>query len=199
MLILLINNVNHIKNVINMKPKTVEFNFSLNYNEVIKDRNQYDLRKININGLKKIAKGHIFGFFYPPRKYMKLGEVALVGYILEFCIVIDAIELGYFNPFSVSKLDWFTASLGYVFDAETGFLTITEANGGEFTIVTEFAVFKKEVIKFYNSTMSELSLIYPELNDNTAFNKIRIYDNVEFNKIGAYENIGADIYSPLND
>ena len=182
-----------------MKPKTVEFNFSLNYSEVIKDRNQYDLRKINISGLKGIAKGHIFGFFYPPRKYMKLGEVALIDYILDFVAITEEVDLGNFNTFSVSKLDWFTASLGYVFDAETGFLTIREANGGEFTIVTEFAVFKKEVIKFYNSTMSELSLIYPELNDNVAFNRIRVYDNVEFNKIGAYENIGADIYSPLND
>jgi hypothetical protein len=145
----------------------VIFDYCLKLNVFQDERSNYDIAKLDIDELKSIANGKIFVFFEPQREYMVL-KTGFIDYLLQFKSVINEIDTGNYNAFSVS-CDYYSNSLDYFYDYKTGKLNIVEVNGGDFEIVTKYEQFKNAFLKFYSKTMQELTLYYPELKDNKVF------------------------------
>lgn len=143
------------------------FEYCLKLNVSQEERKRFDLPRLDNNELKAIANGKMFVFFEPQREYMVL-ETGIIDYLLQFKSVIDEIDSGNYNTFSVS-CDYYSNSLEYSFDSKTGKLKIVEVNGGDFEITTKYEKFKSSFLKFYKNTIKELFLYYPELQDNEIF------------------------------
>jgi hypothetical protein len=143
------------------------FDFCLKLNVSQDERSSYDIAKLDIDELKGIGNGKIFVFFEPQREYMVL-KTGLIDYLLQFKSVIDEIDSGNYNTFSVS-CDYYSNNLEYFYDYKTGKLKIAEVNGAHFKITTEYDNFKSSFLKFYAKTMQELTFYYPELKDNKVF------------------------------
>src|SRR5688500_15392830 len=95
----------------------VIFEYCIKLNVSKAERSNFDIPKLDIDELKGIANGKMFVFFEPKRDYMIL-ETGIIDYLLQFKSVIDEIDSGNYNTFSVS-CDYYSNSLKYLYDNKT--------------------------------------------------------------------------------
>lgn len=148
----------------------IEFDFSLHYDEIESNKKQYNLALIEFDQLMHIAKGTVYGFFNLSKKYISI-SIALMDYLMQSRLIIKEIDAGNFGPFFIPNKTGLTYEL-----KSTGLLMITDGNTNFFSMRTDYTLFKVEFENFYNKTMQELSLIYPELKNNIEFNKLLTYN-----------------------
>ncbi len=147
--------------------KNVTFEFYIPINNVIQDKANFDITNLNYDELKGIANGSIFIFFEPQRNYIIL-RTGVFDYLKQLLGVIEEIESGNYSPFSVS-CDWYSNSLEFSYIKNLDELSIRDVNTDNFNITTKYTLFKKSFKKFYDKTMKELTLYYPELTNNVNF------------------------------
>jgi hypothetical protein len=147
--------------------KKIIFDFSLSPTLVQKEREGQEISQLTLDELRRIALGKIFIFFETKREYILL-ETELIDYLLQIRGVIDHIDSGIHQSFTVSR-DCFSNGLTFTYLPQQQLLEISEVNAALFKIKTSYKEFKKEFSKFFNSTMSELVVYYPELHNNSTY------------------------------
>lgn len=147
--------------------KNVKFEFYIPLNNVIQDKANFDIANLDYDELKGIANGSIFIFFEPQRNYIIL-QTGIFDYLKQLMGVIEEIESGNYSPFSVS-CDWYSNSLKFSYIKNSDEISIRDGNTDNFNITTKYTLFKKSFKKFYDKTMKELILYYPELINNVSF------------------------------
>lgn len=147
--------------------KKVTFEYSLKYDTIYQENKIYNLPELSIHELKRITIGKIFIFFLPQRNFIVL-NTGIIDYLQQFKQVFKEVDSGNFNTFSVS-CDWYSNNLSYIYDDVTKTICITETNGQEFEIITDYRVLKKSFIKFWNEIIKDLITYYPQLKLNNAF------------------------------
>ncbi|HBS11072.1 MAG TPA: hypothetical protein DEO36_00805 [Flavobacteriaceae bacterium] len=151
--------------------KKILFDFTLNVQNVAFERKNLDISNLDLDNLKGIANGKMYIFFEPQRKYIKL-ETGIIDYLLQLKNVIEEIQTGNYTPFSVS-CDWYSNSLKYDFENNSGILIIKETNENLFEIKTKFKIFQKSFIKFYEKVLLDLEIYYPELLHNDVYSNLK--------------------------
>lgn len=147
--------------------KNVIFEYNIPINNVVNDKSNFDIAALNYDELKGICNGSIFIFFEPQHQYIIL-RTGIFDYLKQILGVIKEIDSGNYNPFSVS-CDWYSNSLEFSYQKDVDALTIRDVNNNSFNITTKYSLFKKSFKKFYDKTMTELILYYPELVNNPVF------------------------------
>ncbi|MGL5234366.1 MAG: hypothetical protein ACRC8Z_06400 [Empedobacter falsenii] len=150
----------------------IYFDYKLSLSEI------ENCRKTNFNNLSFIElystlfEGNIYLFFNynqseEERKFIIL-KTGILDYLLQFDGVIDEIDNGNYNTFSVSS-DYYSNSLQYIYSNQNDELKIHEVNDNLFTVNCKYSQFKSEYIKFRKNTLEELIFYFPELMNNIDF------------------------------
>lgn len=148
----------------------VFFDFKIDLRHV-QDYN-IDFKNSDIYELKAHFEGNIYILFnyLDTRDFICL-EAGIFDYILQFDAVVQSIENGAQEAFSVSR-DFYSNSLHYTVGSLQDDLIIYEVNNAAFKIHCKFKDFKKGYISFRKKILSEISDLFPELSYNVEFIKI---------------------------
>ena len=145
----------------------VIFDYSIKAHVVASEIAFNDIENLSYDELKSIMNGSLFIFFEPQREYILL-KSGIFDYLKQIQGVIEEIETGNYEPFSVS-CDCYSNNLKYEYEKSIDQLKIIEVNSQAFEIITSFKVFKKSFDKFYKETIKDLLHLYPTLKDNPNF------------------------------
>lgn len=147
--------------------KKIIFDYSIKANVVNNEIASFDIEKLTYDELKGIMNGCLFIFFEPQREYIIL-RTGIFDYLRQIQAVIEEIEDGNSKPFSIS-CDWYSNHLKYEYEKSNDQLKIIEANGQTFEITTSFKLFKNTFKKFYQETIKDIYIMYPDLKNNSYF------------------------------
>jgi len=147
--------------------KKIIFDYSIKAHVVDSEIASHDIENLNYDELKSIMNGSLFIFFEPQREYILL-KTGVYDYLKQIQGVIEEIEAGNSEPFSVS-CDWYSNNLKYEYEKSIDQLKIIEVNSRAFEIITSFKVFKNSFEKFYKETIKDILHLYPALKGNPNF------------------------------
>jgi len=150
----------------------VDFKFSINIQNVIKDRKNYDITKLDFKGLKYIAFGNIIITFENTDQKMDISS-GLIDYLYLLESVIASFST--FNKsftFTVSSYDFYSANFEYEYNKNKDVLKIKGITDCLVNISCSYSEFKSSFFKFKSSLVKELVFLYPELVDNETFSNL---------------------------
>lgn len=137
----------------------------------IKEENKVDFKVFEIHDLKSFFNGKIYVFFqYKSKRNFIILETGIIDYLLQFDDLILSIEKGIYKTFTIS-CDYYSNNFMYEYSNVNNNLIINEGNANLYTISCDYDDFKKAYLKFKKRTLRELSILYPALIDNKAFNE----------------------------
>lgn len=150
----------------------IYFDYKLHLSEI------ENCKKINLNSLSFVElyadlfEGNIYIFFNynqndTERNFIFL-KTGILDYLLQFDSVINEIDNGNYNIFSVSS-DYYSNSLSYYYSEENDEFEIHEVNDNLFTINCNYSQFKIEYKKFKKNTLDDLIFYFPQLMENDEF------------------------------
>jgi len=150
---------------------TIIIDYSLRPTTVTSDRKSFDVRSLDEKGLRKLGKGRLFVIDNEKRCFFMIDSQVL-DYANQLVGVLSEFERGNYETFAVSP-DYYSNNLSFKFDPQAKKMEVYEVNGGDFRLSIPYKPFKEALRRFYSDLLDDYLLLYPELEDNHAFQQLR--------------------------
>jgi hypothetical protein len=147
--------------------KQIQIDYALRYATIQRDRECFDIPNCGLSSLKGLATSKVYLLFETPREHLIL-ESGLLDFIYQWSGVVQELDKGAQETFAIDG-DYYSNHFGFLMDSLKNVVEITEPNGGTHVTTQDYGLFRRAVLRFVESAIVELQLLYPELNSNNVF------------------------------
>lgn len=147
--------------------KQFRIDYALRYATVQRDREYFDVPKCELGSLKGLAMSTVYLLFDKPKDYHVL-ETGLLDFVYQWSGVIHELDAGAQETFAIGG-DYFSNHFVFSRQGLGKNVSVTEPNGGAAIATLDYVVFRRTILRFAESAISELLLLYPELKENSIF------------------------------